>query len=267
MGAASSHSLAIKTDGSLWAWGGNKYGQLGTGNYVKTRYPLAVTGVTGTFLLCVGGGSHSMVLRSDDTIWGWGRSSFGQQGSGTFGFDPTPGQVAGALTGVTISKISAKSDNSLALEGTTSIYGWGYNRYGQLADGSVNYRNAPVQAQGLSGVITGISQGTNHTLALRSDGTVLAWGRNKYGQLGQNPSATPFSMTPVQVPGITTATAVAAGKKHSLALLSDDSILAWGKNTNGQLGTEGLTDYATMRSRPGPRETPSAPACSARSSW
>lgn len=154
------------------------------------------------------------------------------------------------------------------------VSAWGGNLYGQLGEGTVQDRNAPVRAQGLTNVVA-IAGGRDHSLALREDGTVWAWGRNQYGQLGDGTNAN--GTTPAQVPGLTNMTAIAggnhsialrsngtvwewgwslsgsrlwpeinqtlphvaaiaAGYRHSLALLSAGTVVAWGQNSEGQLG-------------------------------
>jgi RHS repeat-associated protein len=127
----------------------------------------------------------------------------------------------------------------------TSPYGvaaWGGNIWGQLGDGTFGEntsKNVPVAVVGLSGT-KAVAAGGGHSLALLSDGTVVAWGNNEHGQLGNG--TTTNSDVPVAVSGLTSVTAISAGERHSLALLSDGTVLAWGENASGQLGNGNTTD-------------------------
>jgi alpha-tubulin suppressor-like RCC1 family protein len=111
---------------------------------------------------------------------------------------------------------------------------WGYNASGQLGNGSTAISRVPVAVSGLSGV-SAVAAGGEHSLALLSDGSVMAWGSNREGQLGTG--STTSSHVPVAVPGISGAIAIAAGKQNSLALLANGTVMSWGSNEEGQLGS------------------------------
>jgi alpha-tubulin suppressor-like RCC1 family protein len=142
-----------------------------------------------------------------------------------------------------VTAIAAGFGQTVALKSDGTVWTWGDNSSGQLGDGSATSSNIPVQVRGLSGISTGmviaVAAGYDHTVALKNDGTVWAWGNNKNGQLG-NGNSTP-SKTPVQVSGLSTVTAVAAGFSHTVALKSDGTVWTWGNNSKGQLGS-GLTN-------------------------
>ncbi|MCI4397454.1 MAG: hypothetical protein JHC34_01310, partial [Acidobacteria bacterium] len=136
-----------------------------------------------------------------------------------------------------------------ALTRGAKAFAWGDDFYGQLGDGKFGYSAIPVQVLGLTGVIR-LSGGLEHSLALRSDGTLWAWGNNTFGQLGNG--NTSQSLVPVRVSGLMGAvTAIAAGEAHSLALQSDGTVWAWGANNYGQLG-EG-TKISSKVAVPAPR--------------
>jgi hypothetical protein len=176
------HSLALKSDGTVTAWGYNGYGQ--------TTVPAGLSGVTAI----AGGIEHSLALKSDGTVAAWGSNMYGQT------------TVPAGLSGVTA--IAAGFAHNLALKSDGTVAAWGYNAQGQTT----------VPA-GLSGV-TAIAAGHYHNLALKSDGTVAAWGYNAQGQ--------------TTVPaGLSNVTAIAGGYGHSLALKSDGTIAAWGYNGYG----------------------------------
>jgi alpha-tubulin suppressor-like RCC1 family protein len=186
----SEHSLALLKNGTVMAWGLNLYGQLGNGTTTNSDGPVAVSGLGGVVAIA-GGGEHGLALLGNGTVMAWGRNLFGQLGDGTETNSDVPVTVSG-LSGV--SAISAGANHSLALLGNTTVMAWGTNFEGELGDGThtgpencgqlhIPCSKAPVGVSGLSEV-TAISGGGNHSLALRSNRTVMAWGQNNFGQLG-----------------------------------------------------------------------------------
>jgi hypothetical protein len=265
--AGSHHCLALKNDGTVWAWGFNGLGSLGIGSTVNSFYPVKVASLSGITAIAAGG-DHSMALKSDGTVWAWGSNSFGELGDGSTSNRPTPVQVDG-LSNVTA--ISGGASHSLALKSDGTVWAWGRNTWGQLGDDSTTDRNHPVQVANLSDVST-ITAGGIHSMALKNDGTVWSWGNNYDGQLGVGnqlkiSSAAPtlepgeenttrifagfgnnlessdlaLSDNPIQVSGISNVTMIAAGEYHSLALTSEGKVWAWGYNGYGELGN-GTTD-------------------------
>jgi alpha-tubulin suppressor-like RCC1 family protein len=266
--AGTSHSLALTPTG-VYAWGGGGWGKLGDGSYIDRRTPVQVHGVDNIGFLTgvtsiAAGTNHSLAL-TPTGVYTWGTNTAGQLGVGNSDFTVTPVQVHGVdnigfLTGVT--SIAAGTNHSLAVT-PTGVYAWGANTAGQLGDGSYDDRWTPVQVRGvrfapfLTGdtpfltSVTSIAAGETHSLALTSTG-VYAWGRNSYGQLGDN-SIEYGREYPVQVVGVagegTTlngVTSIAAGKNHSLAL-TPTGVYAWGRNDYGQIDNNN-TD--TLRESP-----------------
>lgn len=232
------HSLALRSDGAVWAAGWNGYGQIGDGTTAQRLRPVQVAGLTGAVAVA-GGAFHSLALKSDGTVWAWGMNVFGQLGDRTTAQRNRPVQVPG-LSGVVA--ISAGSLHSLAVKADGSVWSWGYNAGGQLGDGTVVDRAQPTRVSGLTGAV-GVAGGGQHSVAVLTDGTVRAWGWNFYGQLGDG--STVDRRSPVPVVGPVGVKAVAAGAYHSLALGTDGWVAAWGFGEIGQLGDRRSTSSST----------------------
>ena len=254
--AGSFHSLALKSDGTVFTWGANFNGQLGNGSSDGLAHPTPeqVKGPGGVgFLTDIididATGEFSLALRSDGTVFSWGRNSNGQLGDGTTIQRTTPIQVVGQggigfLTGITT--IAAGGNHSLALRSDGTIVGWGFNIRGELGDGTTIQRTTPVQTvqtTGLKGVIAITAGRNNNSIALRSDGTIFGWGSNLVGQLGDGTFGN-IRLTPVQAIGVSGISDVSAGASHSMILKNDSTICTVGSNFNGQLGI-GTSGFST----------------------
>ena len=244
------HSLALTADGTLWAWGDMSSGAIGIGTppqdpnlpplpptYQLT--PAAVTDLTQVRAIAAGD-LHSLALRADGSVWGWGDNWYGALGDasilGTNRPTPVPG-LAGAKG------IGAGHNHSLAIVESGRLLAWGDNSYGQLGDGTTETRRSPIPVAGVDLVVQTIG-GNGHTLALRADGSVWSWGQNDQGQLGDG-SFTDRAR-PAAVEGVDQVVGIAAGDSYSAALRADGSVWAWGANGSGQLG-DGTTE---ARNRP-----------------
>ncbi len=208
--AGNDHSLALMSDGTVWAWGPNASGQLGDNTTTQRNSAvqvLAGTSGCGTNLCNITaiatGISFSLALKSDGTVWTWGTNTAGQLGDGTTTQRNTPVQVSG-LTNITAIAASSFSSHALALKNDGTLWAWGNNSTGQLGDNTTTNRTTPVQVlTGASGCvtnlcnITAIAVGSNFSMAVKSGGSLWAWGDNSQNQLADG--TTTQRNTPVQV--------------------------------------------------------------------
>jgi subtilisin family serine protease/PKD repeat protein len=227
--AGGNHTAALKTDGTLWAWGYNAYGQLGDGTKTSRNIP-AQTGSDRTWVSVTAGFEYTLALKADGTLWGWGRNNYGQLGIGTTIDKNIPVQIGGDHTWVSF---AAGAWHTMALKADGTLWGWGRNNYGQLGIGTTIDKNIPVQI-GSDHTWVSFAAGAWHTMALKADGTLWAWGRNNYGQLGNGTNID--SSIPVQTGSDHTWDYFSAGTWHSAALKTDGSLWTWGYNNFGQLG-------------------------------
>ncbi|MGW4896232.1 RCC1 domain-containing protein [Kitasatospora sp. NPDC004240] len=229
-----SHSLALLGDGTVQAWGSNVSGQLGDGTNNDSNVPVGAGGFPDTVVKVACGGEHSLALLGSGEVMAWGANTLGQLGDGTLNDSAIPVSVSGVINAV---DIAGGRDHSLAVLADGTVLAWGGNGAGQLGDGTNNPSSVPVGVFNLTGVTAvGAGSGGNFSLALLGDdGTMQAWGDNSSGQLGDatnNPSNVPVAVQNLA----STVLALAAGSSHSLALLSDNTLQAWGDNGFGQLG-------------------------------
>ena len=280
--AGGQHSLALGSDGNVYAWGNNNYGQLGDGTTssyqtapVRVKTPDRKTypdlPADFTYLQVSAGYYHSLALGSDGNAYAWGYNDHGQLGDGTGTEQHAPVRVKtpdrktypDLPADFTYLQVSAGAFHSLALGSDGYAWAWGCNLYGNLGNNSSgsNFNPAPVRvrdpanptdkSKGLQA--TQVSGGLHDSLAVGSDGNAYAWGLNGNGQLGDGTSTdrytpvrvkTPDRSTYPDLPADFTYLQVSAGWQHSLAVGSDGNAWAWGYNTYGQLGNNSSGDYA-----------------------
>lgn len=247
------HSLALCSDGTLVAWGGNTEGQLGNQSTTGSGVPVLViqSGVlAGKRIMAIDAGeTHSLVLCTDGTLAAWGDNSYGQLGDGGTTRSTVPVLVdsTGALAGRLPASIHAGRNHNLVLCTDGTLVAWGRNTAGQLGAGISTSTNSPRPVPvDQNGALAGrtvklVAAGGSHNMVLCDDGTLAAWGTNWFGGFGNGTSSNRAQSSPVLVPRVGALvgkgiTDLSAGTDFSLAACDDGSIIGWGYNSDGQLG-------------------------------
>ncbi len=230
--------LALKADGSVWAWG-ERTGGLGytaTGGY--SAVPKRVEGLTGVKQVAAGE-DVSVALTADGAVWVWGDHGAGNLGNGNYGPAGAPLRIAGLAD---VIAVAAGYQLTVAVKRDGTVWSFGWGTAGQFGNGAepVNNSNVPLMALGLTGVRT-VAVGNSHVAALKSDGTIWSWGNNHDGALGNGAFNADVSSRPLHTEKLTGVIALAAAASHTVALKSDGTVWAWGDNFYGALGTDTQT--------------------------
>ena len=262
--AGDHHSVAMKRDGSLWAWGYNHFGQLGIGTVEDAHSPAEVNGGK-DWLAFTAGDYHTIGLKQDGSVWTWGCNKRGQVGIGSeaVGHKPirvsedkwmvVPVEVQEVVRVVEDAHVPVRvgTDNDwaavdaggyycVALKKDGSLWAWGDNRYGQMGQGTRNHELLPVRI-GRDNDWAPVCAGVHHVLATKQDGAAWAWGLNEYQTI---PVAVKVRDVRSPVPAELSKDwcMMSGGWRHTLALKRDGSLWAWGLNNYGQLGNGDTRD-------------------------
>jgi alpha-tubulin suppressor-like RCC1 family protein len=238
--ASGSHSLALRTTGTAWAWGPNGQGRLGDGTTTDRSSPVSVVGGFTDWCQVSAGSSHSLALRTNGTAWGWGYNGSGRLGDGTTTSRLSPVSVVGGFTDWC--QVSAGA-HSLGVRCDGTAWAWGPNGQGRLGDGTTTDRSSPVSVVGGFTDWCQISAGDSQSLALRTNGTAWAWGLNYCGRSGDGTTTNRSSPVSV-VGGFTDWCQISAGS-HSIALRTNGTAWSWGNNSRGQLGDTTTTNRSS----------------------
>ena len=242
--AGGSHTLALFSDGKVYAWGDNQYGQVGSNDApADHNWPVLAKGaLNGKRVIGISAGEHhSLAVCDDGFVAAWGRGEFGQLGNGDTANqdEPEPVDLTDLPVGEKFVAVAAGRWHSMALTSGGKVFTWGLNSQGQLGDGSTNDSNYPVLIPGLTATAI-YGGGTMHSLALNDSGKLVAWGSNTYGQLGTGAFAN--SNTPAVVSetwlGGQNVTGAISGDEHNLAVRTDGTLYAWGLGNEGRLGDD-----------------------------
>jgi len=218
------HTCALTTAGGVKCWGWNVNGQLGDGTNGNRRLePTDAKGLGSDVAAIAVGRTHTCALTTAGGVKCWGWNDYGQLGDGTTDNQLEPTDVNGLASGV--AAISAGYGHTCALTTAGGVKCWGYNRFGQLGDGTTDNRLEPTDVKGLASGVAAISAGYGHTCALTTAGGVKCWGHNRFGQLGDG--TTDNRLEPTDVKGLASGVvAIAAGGNHTGALTTAGGVSA-----------------------------------------
>jgi alpha-tubulin suppressor-like RCC1 family protein len=237
------HSCALMTKGGVKCWGFNSLGQLGDGSTKEgSAVPVDVVGLDSRITAISLGTNHACVLTDSGGVKCWGDNNWGQLGDGTRQASNIPVDVAGLSSGVLA--VSAGSGQSCTLMASGEVKCWGFNRSGNLGDGTTENRLTPVNVIGLDSKVVAISPGGDHTCALEASGGVKCWGENQLGQLGDG--VPPIRMTPADVIGLSSEVSlISVGNGDACALTFAGILTCWGFHF---LSTDGTSEFSVPMS-------------------
>ena len=260
--AGNDFSLALKTDGTIYSWGSNFYGQLGRGEPLGESNPNPYTYIPGQVLkdgeqildhiIAISAGeTHAIALDEYGNVWAWGVNSHSQLGIGAdFDTIPVRNRATQVVNINNVKQICAGRRSNIALKIDGTVWSWGDDIYGQLGDGRSGFginSNVPVQVHNLTNV-TDIVSGTSHCFAQKNDGAIWGWGWNEFAMIGIGlTELTKIAVSePVQVTSLSNISALGAGCEFSAFIKNDGTVVTVGRNNYGQLGNDDLTDSTTF---------------------
>jgi alpha-tubulin suppressor-like RCC1 family protein len=232
-GTSAGGTGGIKTDGTLWMWGGNGYGQLGDNSITHRSSPVQTVAGGTTWKQVSCGWTHSAGIKTDGTLWMWGKNTNGQLGDGTVALKSSPVQTV--TFGANWLQVSCGYESTAAIKTDGTLWTWGLNASGQLGDNTVVKKSSPVQTVAFGTNWAQVSMGTGTMAAIKTDGTLWACGSNSLGQVGDGTIT--LKSSPVQTAAFgSNWKQVFVGDVLTGAVKTDGTLWMWGKNTNGQLG-------------------------------
>jgi len=239
------HTAAIKTDGSLWVWGRN-IGNLGDGTFLYRSSPVQTIcgGTNWSEVAC--GAEYTAAIKTDGSLWLWGSNGDGRLGHNTIVSESSPVQTVSG--GNNWSQVGCGDNHTAAIKTDGTLWCWGYNQHGQTGDNTDINRSSPVQTISGGTNWSQVACGSNHTAAVKTDGTLWLWGNNDYGQLGNNIGGTSYDYrsSPVQtVSGGNNWKQVICGGYNTAAIKTDGTLWLWGSNSSGKLGNNSIINRSS----------------------
>ncbi|MEM7130102.1 MAG: RCC1 repeat-containing protein [Chloroflexota bacterium] len=249
------NTCLLTSSGKVKCWGINNYGQIGDGTFMNRNEPVDVAADEDEFKAVAAGELHTCALTTIGDVKCWGASFHGELGASTPISSPLPIQINGLPSNLIDISTMGRTDlvsfgepvytsHTCVLTDEQSVWCWGVNRNGQLGDGTTTSSSTPRLVESLSGTLTNISAGVEHTCAVTDEQTVMCWGANGYGQLGNSEQSARY--TPVNVEGLDQGVAsISAGSDHICSLTDSNAIQCWGRNDYGQLGDGTTSNRST----------------------
>jgi alpha-tubulin suppressor-like RCC1 family protein len=237
------HTTAIKTDGTLWTWGSGSTGRLGNAQIATDRSTPVTTFAGGNNWKQVSSGTnHTAAIKTDGTLWTWGSGGSGRLGNAEITDRSTP--VTTFAGGNNWKQVSAGNQHIAAIKTDGTLWTWGNGNAGRLGNNNVTNISTPVTTFAGGSSWKQVSARTNHTAAIKTDGTLWTWGLGSSGRLG-NADITDRSTPVTTFSGGTDWKQVSAGGFHTSAIKTDGTLWIWGNGTNGQLGNANTTNIST----------------------
>lgn len=231
------HSLALKSDGTLWATGFNMQGQVGTGNTSGGELNFVQIGTANDWVYISAGDYNSFAIKNDGTLWACGKNSGNELGDGSTTDQTNLIQIG---TDTNWKSVAAGYSHTLAIKTNNTLWSWGTNVSGETGIAASSGSSTPQQV-GSDMNWSVVSAGTNYSIGIKTDGSLYGWGSNYLGKAGLNSAIN--SYTPVQISNDLNWKTVNAGFNHTLALKSDNTLWAWGSNNYSQSsGNFGIVD-------------------------
>ena len=224
------HTIALKSDGTIWTWGSNAEGQLGTGITQNESTPVQV-GSANTWAWVAVGGYYSIAIKNDGTLWAWGANESGQLGNGTNTASAVPLQIG---TDTNWATVTSGESHTLAVKTNGTLWAWGLNQNNQLGDTTIINRVIPLQIGTATNWRT-VSAGTFHSAAIKTDGTLWTWGNNNWGQLGTASYGIYQFSFPVQISIETNWQSLSLSQENTIAFKADGTIWVCGTNYDAGL--------------------------------
>jgi alpha-tubulin suppressor-like RCC1 family protein len=232
-GASDGWSIGLRTNGTLWSWGGNNLGQLGDNTVVSKSSPVSVVGGFTDWCQVSAGGQFSVAVRQNGSAWAWGTGGYGALGDNTTVSKRSPVSVVGGFTDWC--QIGTGRRQALAIRTNGTAWAWGRGADGRLGDNTETNRSSPVSVVGGFTDWCQVNGGYRHSLAVRTNGSAWSWGYNGRGELGDGTTVNKSSPVSV-IGGFTNWCQISAGTYASIAVRTNGTAWAWGCNGQGRLG-------------------------------
>ena len=247
MSAGGEHTVGIRADGSLWAWGNRVFGRLGHATSAGVQPTPFRVGNASDWTAVSAGFEHTMGIRADGSLWAWGRRAYGRLGAG-FVYTGLTNQYTPLRVGTAYDwvAVSAGVQHTMGIRADGSLWAWGSanGRIGQVGGAGNSPQAQPTHFRvGNASDWVAVSAGYAHNMGIRADGSLWAWGSRQFGRLGEG-SNIGNQTTPIIVSAFSNWSAVSAGSAHTVGIQEDVLLWSWGNNANGSLGRSNVSATA-----------------------